>query len=329
MSGLTESALPKRFFSAHKLLKSNKIYIIPNRFGALYMLVIFIMILTGATYSNNLIYLLGFFLFSVFVSGMVQTHSNINGVEVQVTSIDDSYEREVVRIHMIFKNRTKKIKQTLRAQLPKDSMYRLEIPAKADIVEAHKMVYASFEMNHHTRGVYSSPRLKVYTNFPMGLFVSWMYQISDKKYYIYPRPENFAGSKYQLIGESQELREGKTIDKQTDSDFREHREYRQGESYRHIDWKAYARKRPLLVKTFEGDSGVQKVFDYSKLVKLTPEKRLRQLSFWITESLRAHESFQLILPTERTGMGDGLSHARRCLRALAVFGKNRGLEDES
>ena len=324
MSGSTEAAFPKRSFSAQSLLKSNKIYILPNRFGLLYLLVILIMVLTGATYSNNLIYLLGFFLFSVFVSGMVQTHSNVNGTEVQVSSIDDAYEDQNVRIHLIFKNRTKKLKQTLRVQLPKGNEYILEVPAKAEIVEAHKMVSASFEINHHKRGVYRCPRLKVYTNFPMGLFVSWMYQNSEKDYYIYPRPENFPGSQYQLMGESQELRKGKAIDKQTDSDFREHREYRQGESYRHIDWKAYARKRPLLVKTFEGDSGVQKVFNYSQLYHLSPEERLRQLSYWITESLRANESFQLILPDERTGMSDGLAHARNCLRALAVFGRKDG-----
>ncbi len=328
MSESTEAALSKPLLSVQNFLKPNKIYIIPNRFGLLYMVVIIIMVLTGATYSNNLIYLLGFFLFSVFVSGMVQTHINLNGVSVQVSSIDDAYEGEVVRVHLAFKNQTKKTKQTLRAQLPRDNEYRMEIPAKVDIVEAHKTVYSSLEVNHHKRGVYNALRLKVYTNFPMGLFVSWMYQGSEKEYFIYPRPENFSGSEYQRMGESQELRVGKTADKKADSDFREHKEYRQGESYRHIDWKAYARKRPLLVKTFEGETGIQKVFDYSKLTHLNPEERLRQLSFWITESLRANENFQLILPYERTGMSDGLTHAKKCLRSLATFSKNKGMKRE-
>lgn len=320
MSGLTDRPIPKKaFFSADNLLSNDKIYILPNRFGMLYMLVILIMILTGATYANNLIYLLGFFLFSVFVSGMVQTHSNINGVELQVTLIEDTYEDDPVKIYLVFKNRTKKTKQTLRAQLS-NSDYQLEIPAKADIVESHKSASAVLEISGHKRGYYKCPKLKVYTNFPMGLFISWMYKYSEKSFYIYPKPQNYFGSKFRLIGDSEEQKEGKALDKKTDTDFREHREYRQGESYRHIDWKAYARKRPLMVKTFEGESGRQKVFDYSSLVHLNSEERLRQLSYWITESLRSQDSFQIIMPGEKSGMSHGITHAKACLQLLAVYG---------
>lgn len=304
--------------------KNKKIYIIPNRFGHLYLLVIIIMVLTGATYSNNLIYLLGFFLFSVFASGMVQTHSNLNGTDADVLSIEDAFADQPVTIHLKVINETKKTKQTLRLQMA-DKKYRDEVPAKADIVESHKSVSCRLTMRPHTRGCYQLGKLKLYTNYPVGLFESWMYLKFDKKYYIYPRPIDHVGDQYRLFGDEKDKIKGANLARQTDTDFREHRVYRPGEPYRHVDWKAFARSRDLLVKTFEGDSGVQKIFVYDDLKSLDPEKRLEQLSFWISESMKNEEGFQLVLPHFRSSMGDGVQHAKFCLRALAEFqGVGRG-----
>jgi uncharacterized protein (DUF58 family) len=319
MSELTKRLKSFSFASPSDwIFQFNKIYIFPTKYGLLYLLVIFIMILTGATYANNLIYLLGFFLFSVFASGMVQTHSNLNGTDVEVVQVEDTFAGEPARIHLKVKNQTKKLKQTLRVQVA-DKKIRDEIPAKAEIVEAHKSVACSFYVQAKTRGCFDLPRLKVYTNFPVGLFESWMFQAAERHYFVYPSPENYSGSLYRLWGEADKVISGKNLSHQTDSDFKEHRPYRAGESYRHIDWKAFARKRPLLVKTFDGDTGVKKIYCYADLGHLNPEQRLRQLSFWITESLRAHEPFQLVLPNFKSALGEGSAHARTCLRELASF----------
>ena len=309
------------------ILKNNKIYIIPTRFGILYFIVIIVMILTGATYSNNLIYLLGFFLFSVFVSGMVQTHNNIKGLQIKILNVEDCFEGEDTQVMVQILNPTKKTKQTIRI-IASDKSIRHEIPGKAEVIEPHKSVTLQFPIQTQERGDFQLKKVNIYTNYPVGLFRSWMYQKVSFTYFVYPRPLNFSQSRFQLKGEKENLRAGSESYHSLESDFKEHRNYQYGESYRRIDWKAYARKRLLLVKNFDGSSGNLKSFDYNELSHLNTEQKLQQLSFWIFESKREKESFQLILPQFKLSSGNTESHAKSGLRALAIFSE-KGKYSES
>jgi len=64
-----------------------RIYIVPTRFGFLYGFGIFVTISAGVIYSNNLVYLLSFFLVSLIVIGMIQTHNNIKGLQIEKVSV--------------------------------------------------------------------------------------------------------------------------------------------------------------------------------------------------------------------------------------------------
>lgn len=301
-----------------KVAKSNKIYILPNRFGSLYFFVIFIMILTGATYSNNLIYLLGFFLFSVFSAGMVQTHNNLKGLLLKVIRVEDSHEGDMVRVIVELTNSTKNIKQTIRVQLY-DKDLRQEIPAKFDILHPHKSMTAELLVKAPKRGEYKLGRLKLYTNFPLGLFVAWLYEVPDNvSYFVYPKNKDF-NSKFQLYGEEKKKKKRRLLSVQSDNDFKEHKRYQVGESHRHIDWKVYARKRLLLVKAFDGESGEHRVFRYHELKHLNFEQRLQQLTYWISFAKKGNHNFRLDLPNRKVSFGSGTTHVQRCLRELAIF----------
>src|SRR5262249_47476384 len=104
-------------------------------------------------------------------------------------------------------------------------------------------------------------------------------------------------------------------------DFRGFRDYVQGDSPRHIHWKALARGAPLLVKEYAAASQTPVVFDLDDVRARDTENRLSQLCRWIVEADRNGAVYGLGLPGVLIPLASGPVHRRRCLTALARFGE--------
>ncbi|MES2965054.1 MAG: hypothetical protein V4760_14305, partial [Bdellovibrionota bacterium] len=61
--------------------RKNRVYILPTGFGLVFIAGALVMILVGATYQNNLVNLLAFFMLSLVFIGMIQTHNNLKDVK--------------------------------------------------------------------------------------------------------------------------------------------------------------------------------------------------------------------------------------------------------
>lgn len=301
-----------------RVLKREKIYIFPNGFGFLYLLVIVVMILVGATYNNNLIYLLGFFLFSVFVSSMVQTHNNIKDVRVEVTEIEDTFEGEAAKVSLLFRNESGRLKQTLRI-IPRKKAMRAEIPGKLDVLSKRDSARSYFFLPVQKRGKYQLKDLTLYTVYPMGLFYSWKFVKADAEYYVYPKAVDARiRPAVKPIEELQQFTKSKgSLDFQ--EDFRDHRALFPGESEHHVDWKVFAKTKEKMVKTFESPAGAIQSFSLGKVRSLPLEAALSQLSYWIQNANRKNQVFELELSEETTAADQGVGHARHCLRKLASY----------
>ena len=307
-----------------KVMQREKIYIFPNQFGFMYLGVIVIMILVGATYNNNLIYLLGFFLFSVFVSSMVQTHNNIKDIQVEVTDIEDCFEGERPRVRLVLRNRSGRVKQSLRV-VSRDKELRSDVPGKVDIIEKRSLARSYLYLKEASRGLHELKDLTLYTVYPMGLFYSWKYVRADVSHFVYPKPVDAKLLPRQKSFE--ELLKTSKTHKQMElqDDFKEHKLYVSGESEHHIDWKVYARTREKLVKTFESPAGVVMSFDLSATRRILPlEEALSQISFWIRKAIQKNEVFELILDEEGVSASQGVGHAKICFRRLAEYGSGPG-----
>jgi uncharacterized protein (DUF58 family) len=103
-------------------------------------------------------------------------------------------------------------------------------------------------------------------------------------------------------------------------DFSGVRAYMPGESLRHVDWKAFARGRPLSVKQFTGGSGNELWLDSAELGKLPLETRLSQLALWVVNAEKEEIPYALRLGRVTLPLGLGAAQARRALEALAVAG---------
>jgi transglutaminase-like putative cysteine protease/uncharacterized protein (DUF58 family) len=100
-------------------------------------------------------------------------------------------------------------------------------------------------------------------------------------------------------------------------DFAGLREWRAGDSPRHIDWRSVARGGPLMVKAWS--SGVQGsvVLEWNTLT-LDEPARAAQLARWMEICEDEGRPYELRLPGQTIRAGHGPAHLRRCLDALST-----------
>jgi uncharacterized protein (DUF58 family) len=158
--------------------------------------------------------------------------------------------------------------------------------------------------------------IELETVYPLGLFRMWRRIPVLHDYLVFPRPagvqpwppprtlwfENVEG--FHFTG---------------GDDFTGLRPYRLGEPQHHIDWKAYARGRPLSIKEFTGGGSYQQWFDWFQLPSLSVEERLSQLTRWVLEADQQGKEFGLRIPGMEIEPDSSSVHTLRCLRELALF----------
>ncbi len=86
----------------------------------------------------------------------------------------------------------------------------------------------------------------------------------------------------------------------------------------HIDWKAYARGRPLSVKEFTGGGTSQQWFAWEHLGNMDTERRLSQLTKWALEADQEGKEFGLRMPDAEVKCDSSPGHTTRCLETLAL-----------
>jgi uncharacterized protein (DUF58 family) len=98
------------------------------------------------------------------------------------------------------------------------------------------------------------------------------------------------------------------------------REYRSGDSMRHVAWKASARHDSLLVKDYEQPEARQEWhLDWRQLPGLDNEARISRLARWLGEAQAQGRQWSLWLPGEIIALGNGPAHYARCMSALALL----------
>lgn len=100
-------------------------------------------------------------------------------------------------------------------------------------------------------------------------------------------------------------------------DFAGVREWQPGDSMRQVDWRAVARGRPLLVKTWSSAGAEAVLLDWNVLTAEAPADRVAQMLKWIRQCEQQGLAYALKLPQAEIPAGQGEPHRQRCLAALA------------
>ncbi len=304
-------------------MKREKIRLRPTGLWLLFGPILGCMWLAAVNYSNNLVYAILYLVGSLSFISIFHTWRNVASLEVEHIRINPAFAGEKVQVKIHLRNPGKRpVYELFFARRREEISLRrrfLPLPmlegggARIDAGDA-RTVEVTFPAGR--RGMYRFESLFVRTSYPFGLFWASFRVPVETDYFIYPKPKGHeAWPDLHPSGEG-----GQPFSTRPGDDFAGVRPYGPGESLRHVDWKAYARGRPLSVKQFTGGEGNELWLDASEMSHLPLEDRLSQLALWIVNAEKEEISYALKLGRTTLPLGKGPAQSKRSLEALAVAG---------
>lgn len=310
-------------------LRLRNIYIVPTRHGLMLGVIVVTILLGSMQYSNSMGFLLAFMLTAMSLLSLFYTYYNLVDLTISAAAGEAVFAGELGFISLWFDNRglparfaiqTQSFQGFIKKQTFRD-LFNLGSQKKAQMttfdLNADQLQRIDLPILTNKRGLLTLGRITLSTTFPLGLFYAWTYlELQNAQLLVYPRPQGILPFPQGLAnnGNSASLRgDGE--------DFSGFRSYVLGDSPHHIDWKAAARERGLLIKQFSGNEGAQQYFfniqDVTSFGDL--ELALSQLCDWIIQAHCQGLHYGLILPTLSLSPSNEETHYHLCLSALANF----------
>jgi uncharacterized protein (DUF58 family) len=294
---------------AEIVLARRQLFMLPTRHGWLYALLLMVLLLAAINYGNGLVYGLAFLLASVGVVSMLHTHRNVSGLRVGAGHCPSVFAGEPALFSICLVNDSDLPRYGVAVEHERREVARLDLAAR----ETHCL---TLPVPTRKRGWLAIPDVVVTTRFPLGILYSWSRQLQlPARCLVYPAP---APEGYYPGAPAEAGGEGGARVGQGD-DFVGQREYRAGDSLKHVNWKALAREQGWYTKEYGGGAASMVWFDWDLLAGLDTETRLSILCRQVLEAERGSLAYGLRLPGGVIAPGNGEAHEQRCLEALALF----------
>jgi uncharacterized protein (DUF58 family) len=289
------------------VLKRRRIYILPTRFGSIFALMVFAMLLGSLNYGASLGFMLTFLLAGLGVVLMHHCHNNLLGTEVKFVGAHPVFAGQRAEFRIAVGNTS----STPRYEI--ELTHNAHVAGPIDVAPAANDILR-ITLPTETRGWARLERFAVATKHPGGLFRAWTWVHMEARCLVYPEP----APPGLPLPESTGAGLGGRPD-HGDSDFAGLAVAAPGDPPQRIAWKAYARNDVLLLKQFAGGDREPCMLEWDALRGLEPERRLSQLARWCLDAAGEGRSFGLRLPGVSLPLGTGPQHLGVCLEALALF----------
>jgi uncharacterized protein (DUF58 family) len=295
--------------AAEVVLGRNFLYMLPTRLGIMFTVALLAMLMAAVNYQNSLAYMFTFMLGSMVIVSMLFTHRNLAGVQVRGGNCEPVLAGQTAEFQVWLDNPGDRSRPGVQITCEGREVTRVDVPA-------NQKVCVTIPVVTEQRGYLAIPAIVVSTQFPIGLLFTWSREIVlPLQCLVYPapgpeRPFQMTPDRrrYQEMGQQPE-----------GDDFAGLREYRHGDSPRHVHWKAVARGQGMYTKQFAGAGQDVVWLDWQALEGLETEPRLSQLCRWVLDAERQGLHYGLRLPGSEIEPARGENHQHQCLAALATF----------
>ena len=337
----------KRFPTAKRFhVRHQSLFIMPTKFGALYLLATLIIFILGTNYQNNPILLLSYFLFFMFMWSLHACFINLNNTQFEISSVTNGFAGEYIHLNASFS----KDQQTLWPhQL---TFWHESTQLHCEILEADssRTEGTSFQVTLPAvrRGYHELPMLKVKTEYPFGLIKAWSFLHFDESYWVYPKPKptawQFSDITIQandidvndldlLDGDEQLAKNNEGEERQFDG----LKSYSPGAPMSQVAWKQFAKQvgDDLLLKDFVEEHKRPIALTLQSIQSDGLEKKLSGLTHAILQLKNDQHPFVLTLSgykqpvTTNVFNGSASSPSQQdaqiesCLQQLATFAQSR------
>ncbi len=292
-------------------LRPGRVYILPTGVGLVFGLMVFAMLLGSMNYNNNLSFVLTFLLGGIGFVAMHQCQRNLVGLELHFAGVEPVFAGQAAQFCVAITNHSRNARHGIRIYSD-DSVSEMQ-----DLEPGESKIFV-IAVHTEKRGRVPLERFGVRTMYPFELFRSWAWLHMDLHGLVYPRPADHAPPP----PPTQTAHGHRQHDARGEEDFAGLRKYHEGDSPRHVAWKAFARSGQLLSKQFAGADTSSQWFDFAEIPAEDVEERLSILTAWIISADRTREDYGLRIPGAEFPPAHGEAHRRQCLEALALFGMN-------
>ena len=272
------------------------LYILPTRFGLLWLATAGLLYLVGLQMRSNGSLLLSFLLLGLMLLSMHLTHDNLQGLSLKCGDPEPSFAGQAVLYPLLIQSRDPK--QRLELQFRgADPLVLQRLSAGQTAVD---LPWPASERGWQTPG-----RLHIETTAPLGLFVCWSSWEPSRQQLIYP-----ARRVGPVVVEHQDL--------QSDGleEWQDVKPHRPGERLALVDWTSLAKGRRLQSKQFADPS--EESLMLSPAAGLNREQALEHLAHCIWQMHQRGAIYGLRLAGQTLHPCDGVSHRDACLELLAT-----------
>lgn len=291
------------------VLKQHRIFILPTRYGLLFGLLTFVMLVGATNYNNSTGFLLSFLLLGIALASVLHAYHNMLRLSVEAGRAGAVFCGEPALFAVVIDN----------SKGPRRTAVGLHLkgqpPVFTDLAAGGRAVI-DLPLPTPRRGWLPIGTLTVFTHYPLGLFRAWSQLRLEAYCLVFPAPApSFqpSPSRPSDAGTRSGQRPGS-------DDFMGFRSYHPGDSPRHVDWKAVARGKALLTKLFCDNEGKELWLNWDDCTGQDAEARLSQLCRGVLWADHTGYRYGLNLPGGMIAPACGEAHKYHCLKALALFG---------
>jgi len=295
------------------VLSHRNIFIIPNKQGLGFLLVLALMFIGAINYEISLAFALVFLLIGVFVLTIFYTFRNLAGLHLSAVPGSSVFAGEKAEIIVILNRHGERRYESVRVSFPGSRKLACDL---LDATEQRLTLYVPTGK----RGYFAPGRLVVETVFPLGICRAWSLLDLDFRTLVYPRPEE---CDLDWILSNQQHSGNTTIVRGND-DFHGLRDYREGDSLKHVAWKILARGQGMYTKEYSSNIDEKIWLRWDMFPTLETEKRLSRLCWCVIKLDAAGIDYGLELPGFRLPPAKGQVHYQQALQSLALFDLPKG-----
>jgi uncharacterized protein (DUF58 family) len=286
-------------------LDRRRIYVLPTGSGFSFGLLLFVMMLGALNYANNPALLLTCVFGAACGASLFAGFRAMNGLCLTRTGAEECHAGTPLALHLRFAS-ARRARPSLRLRHDKnETAFVLHAGVEGDV---------TLMLATERRGWLRPGRIRVSTEYPLGLFHIWSWLNPDVEFLVYPAAETPVPPLPAGDG-----REDEATRAGAGEDHAGLRDYRVTDPPRLIAWKASARHDTLLVRDAERRSDDALVLDYSALRGIDRETRIRRLTAWVLAAESGALEYVLRIPGTAIGPGTGALQRHACLRALALL----------
>ncbi len=204
-----------------------RIYIVPSKRGAAFLLTLLLMLIASINYALSLGYALSFLLTGLFAASLLHTYRNVAGLCVTSIKSDNTFALEDARFDISLLNHQARTRHGIRLSAQKGDYTRVR-------VEANDKACATLAIKTQARGVCKLGRLTLQSDWPLGLWTCWSYLHVHSQCLVYPQPEQDAPPLPTDVGSQEGARSATSLQ----GDVAGLRDYQPGDSIAPLPGKA-------------------------------------------------------------------------------------------